>query len=447
MRNPPVGGDLTPTSSGGLRHFQAPARLGGGSALSRRRWVHLIPAPTRAYVSCRRAVLIPKEAFVRAAYAPGDQAQFDFTPISALLGGVLVVLQLFVMRLSYSGRLFARVSYRCDQPALFAGILEALVTFGGVPQEGVFDNATTAVVRVLRGRSREENAAFRAFCGAFALPIAFAAPAKGNEKGGVEGANRYVQNNFFTPFPAYASATELNAALAAFCEKDQYRQHSGHHETIAARFAREETALRALPLPLPRACIVRAAHINKFSEVVVATNRYSVPTRYAHRSAMVEVYDTRLRISVEDALVAEHPRATGRDQMFLDPRHFLELLARKHRAAANAAVFADGRLPKAFLELRQRYVNRDHGAGTKAWMSVIVLLHEHPVATVEAAIVHAMARGTDDPAAIALLVRQKSNPNRPDSLNLATHPKIPARIVEPVDLKAWSIAELAERAS
>jgi transposase len=177
----------------------------------------------RRYVANRRRILVPKEAFVRAVYAAGDQAQFDFTSVTVTIAGVLVTLQLFVMRLSYSGRLYARASWRCDQPALFTGILEALVTFGGVPKEALFDNASTAVTRVLRGRSRDENATFRSFCGALALPIAFAAPAKGNEKGGVEGANHYLQDNFFTPVPAFNSVADLNAALAALCEADQMR--------------------------------------------------------------------------------------------------------------------------------------------------------------------------------------------------------------------------------
>src|SRR5665213_2396359 len=31
----------------------------------------------RQYVAARRTVLVPREAFVRAAYAPGEQSQFD----------------------------------------------------------------------------------------------------------------------------------------------------------------------------------------------------------------------------------------------------------------------------------------------------------------------------------------------------------------------------------
>ncbi len=401
----------------------------------------------RRYVAGRRRNLVPKEAFVRATYSPAAQAQFDFTPVSALIAGVLVTLQLFVMRLSYSGRIFARASCRCDQPALFAGILEALVTFGGLPKEAVFDNASTAVKRVLRGRSRDENASFRAFCGALAFPIEFAAPGKGNEKGGVEGANHYLQDNFFTPPPTFASIADLNAALADFCEADELREHSVHHETIGARFAREEIALRSLPQPLPRPCVVRPVQINKFSEITLDTNRYSVPTQYAHRAAFVEIYDSRLRIIIGDCVVAEHPRAPGRGQFYLDPIHFLDLLAHKHRASHTATAFADGRLPDAFLTLRDRYLARSKGHASKSWMTVLLLLKEHSAEVVGAAIVQAMARGTDDPAAISLLLSQRSKPSTVGSLNLSAFPRVPREIVAPVDLNAYANAELVERAS
>lgn len=400
----------------------------------------------RRYVASRRQSLVPREAYVRAVYAPAAQAQFDFTPVDVMLAGVVVTLQLFVMRLSYSGRIFARASWRCDQPALFAGMLEALVTFGGVPFEGVFDNASTAVVRVLRGRSRDENETFRAFCGALAFPISFAAPAKGNEKGGVEGANHYLQDNFFTPVRDAASLAQLNMELADFCERDQDREHSLHHELIRERFAREDPALRTLPHPLPRPCVVRPAQANKFSEITLDTNRYSVPTRYAHRPALVEIYDDKLRIIIEKTMVAEHPRANGKGLMFLDPCHFLDLLAHKHRAAATAAVFADGRLPKAFLRLRERYITRDRYAGTKAWMNVVMLLREHPAATVDAAIDEAIARGTDDPAAIALLLRQRTQ-TRPMPIKFTAQPETPSQSVDRVDLRAWALDGLAERAS
>jgi len=84
----------------------------------------------REYVASRRERLVPKEAFVRAEYAPGDQAQFDFSPMRVMLGGIEQVVQVFAMRLSYSGSFFARASYRQDRPALFAGLLLMLLSYG-----------------------------------------------------------------------------------------------------------------------------------------------------------------------------------------------------------------------------------------------------------------------------------------------------------------------------
>lgn len=209
---------------------------------------------------------------------------------------------------------------------------------------------------------------------------------------------------------------------------------------------REATALRALPPVLPRACVVLPAQINKFSEITYQTNRYSVPTRYAHRMALVEVYDHRLRIIVEEHAVAEHPRAPGRDGLYLDPRHFLELLTHKHRAAMGAAVLADRRLPQAFLDLRARYLERDQRGATKAWMSVVSLLSEHPADVVAEVISHAMARGTDDAAAIALLLHQRTSATLVNAkLDLRAYPHVPAHLVEAIDLQAYD--ELAERAS
>ena len=250
----------------------------------------------RQYVAARRAVLVPREAFVRAAYAPGDQSQFDFSPMSVLLGGVVVVAQLFVVRLSYSGRFMARASMRCDQPSLFAGLLAGFTAFGGLTRMSIFDNASTAVTRVLRGRNRAENKAFTAFRGGLALHVAFAAPAKGNEKGGVEGVHGYIEDNFFRPMPSYADLDELNAALVVFCGASLSREHTTYHETIGDRFAREQPTLQALPMVLPRACVTKYARINKFAEVCFERDWYSVPTRWAHRNAVIEVYEQRLRI-------------------------------------------------------------------------------------------------------------------------------------------------------
>ena len=400
----------------------------------------------RKYVARRRALIVPKEAFIRAHYAPGDQAQFDFSPMTVMLAGVIVVVQVFSMRLSYSGRYFARASMRCDRPSLFTGLLAACTTFGGTPRRSVFDNATTAVKRILRGTSRTENDAFAAFRGALLLDVEFAAPAKGNEKGGVEGIHGYIEDNFFRPMPSFDSLDELNAALAEFCERDVARIQTGRDESIGTRFEHERKFLNPLPAVLARACVIENAHINKFAEVQFETNRYSVPTEFAHRHACIEVYEGRIRIIVADEVVAEHQRSFGRGQDFLDIRHYLDVLKYKHRAAETAAVLSDGRIPPELRALFDRYRLANPRSATKEWTKVLALLEFVSRDELAQTITHACACGTDDPDAIALLVMQRRAP----TVHAIAVERLPqsARVAnEPVSLSAYSLAKLVESAA
>jgi len=408
--------------------------------------LHVDERTLRKFVAFRRTLLVPKEAFVRALYAPGDQAQFDFSPMSVTVAGVLVVVQLFVMRLSYSGRTFARVSMRCDRPSLFTGLLEACQYFGGTPRSSLFDNASTAVSRILRGASRKENALFAEFRGGLMLDVRFAAPGKGNEKGGVEGIHGYIEDNFFRPTPAFEGLASLNAALLAFCDRDRLRTQAGQTETIGERFAHEAPLLGELPEILPRTCVVEAVRINKFAECNYETNRYSVPTRYAHRDAFLEVYEEKIRVIVGAEVVAEHRRHFGKNGRYLDVRHYLELLARKHRAAETALVLSDAQLPMEIRELLERYRASEGSTATKRWTKVLALLAEASVEELAQVITHAIACGTDDPNAIALLLRQRSS----KATAVIDEKRLPeaARITTPTpDLNGYALAALMETAA
>jgi transposase len=398
----------------------------------------------REYVAGRRREIVARAAFVRSLYGPADEMQFDFTPVKVMLSGVLTILQLFVARLSYSGKIFARVSLRADQPAIFAGLLGAVVHFGGVPKFGVFDNAKIAVTKVLHGRDREENKVFREFCGSLALAIEFAAPAKGNEKGGVEGSCGFVEDNFFRPIPECDCLESLNAALLQFCVQDEARRSSAHQETIGERFARERSKLRPLPPVLPAPCVRSIARANKFAEVIFQTNRYSIPSRWAQHDAIVEVFDERLRIIVGDQCVAEHRRCPGRNQTMLDVRHALDLLAFKHRSVEHAEIIAHGRLPAPFLTLRDRLYAEDRAYAGRRFVTVLSLLELYPVETVGECVAQALACGTIDPAAIALLARQRTAPIPPAATVLALRSPEGSRRPQ-TDLTRYSLEMLAER--
>src|ERR1035438_7471475 len=86
----------------------------------------------RIYVARRRLILHPKAAFIRQVYVPGDQVQYDFKDIRAVIAGDEAGLHLFTARLSYSTVWFGHCYRTEDRPALLDGILRSSVEFGGV---------------------------------------------------------------------------------------------------------------------------------------------------------------------------------------------------------------------------------------------------------------------------------------------------------------------------
>jgi transposase len=402
-------------------------------------------AALRKYVARRRRELNPKEAFVRAQHVPADQAQFDFSPMEVIIAGVLTVVHIFAMRLSYSGAFFARASYTEDRPALFAGLLGAIKFFGGLPRVAIFDNPKTAVQRVLRGRNRIENDQFRRFCGELALKVEFAAPRRGNEKGGVEGTMGYIEDNVFRPVPSYPSIEALNVELAHWCMANLSNMNSTHHELIGDRYDREKAALRQLPDRLPEPCILEYARVNKFQEVTVETNHYSVPSKYVGRHAIVEIYENSVSILVGDQRVAEHRRGRGKNEFILDPMHYIEVIARKHRSATRALAFADERLPQPLITLRDRLLERDGPTATKTWMEVLQLALKSSLTELGDATSIALASGTLDPEAIALILRQR-DARTAALLDLACHRGAPALQAQVVNLDAYRISALTEGA-
>lgn len=295
---------------------------------------------------------------------------------------------------------------------------------------------------MLRGRHRKVKAEFAAFTGSLAIDMQFAAPAKGHEKGGVEGAHGYVEDNFFRPMRSATSLEALNEELLAFSRTDREQRSVGDH-TVAARLEIERAALRALPEILPRPCIHEHVRVNKFSEVLCRTNRYSVPSRFVGRSATVELFANRVRIVVDGELAAEWPRLFGRNDAVLDPLHYLGPLKHKHRAVERAAVFNNERFPEALRALLKRLVQRDRDTAGKRFMRIIELLVHHRLSDVVTAVELACEQGVDDPAAIALLL-DPGSPATPQPLAFDLLPEA-AQIAAPqARLDGYVVADLKE---
>jgi transposase len=179
----------------------------------------------RGYVQRRRQQLglENREVFVPQTYEWGSEAQVDWYEAWAMLSGERVKLQVFEMRSMASGGAYHRAYFHVTQQAFLDAHQFAFAYFGGVFRTLRYDNLKSAVKKVLRGYRREETSRFIAFRSHWRFQSEFCNPARGNEKGGVEGEGGYFRRNHWVPLPEARDLDELNAYLERCCHEDQNR--------------------------------------------------------------------------------------------------------------------------------------------------------------------------------------------------------------------------------
>ena len=135
--------------------------------------------------------------------------------------------------------------------------------------------------------------------------------------------------------------------------------------------------------------------MDRFSQVTVRTNRYSVPVRLIGRRARVLLHASHLVIYDGRAQVARHERLPGKSGARLDLDHYLEALVRKPGALPGATALDQARAAGKFTPVHDAWwaaARKAHGdaAGTRALIEVLLLhrhmAHEHVVAGLAAAL-------------------------------------------------------------
>jgi transposase len=271
-------------------------------------------------------------------FDPGTDALVDWGEAVVIMKDEQKTVQLFVMRLSYSRRVFMMAFPTQKQESFFEGHVEAFKHFEGVPHRISYDNLKAAVQEVLRGKKRKEQRQFVAFRSHYLFESHYCTPGAGNEKGGVEHGVGYVRRNYMTPFLKVNSYQELNEKLRQSCLKDDERQVEGQATSIKAAWEEERSQLRPRPNDEIDYSRTLAVILNPYSQVVVETNRYSVPTDKRAKKLMVKLYPFRVEIyrPGEKEALAVHPRSYGHKEDIFDPLHYLPLLEKRPGALGYA---------------------------------------------------------------------------------------------------------------
>ena len=177
------------------------------------------------------------------------EAEVDWGTAWVRMNGQDRQVKLFCMRSRYSGKAFVR-AYPWERQEMFLdGHIRGFDWYGGVFPTLVFDNLKTAVKQILRGKGRVEQTRFTAFRAHYTFEARFCNPARGQEKGGVEGLVGFARRNFLVPVPEVTDFDELNAQLLERCGADDQRRIGGRSDdrTIGKRHGAERAYLLALP--------------------------------------------------------------------------------------------------------------------------------------------------------------------------------------------------------
>src|SRR5215207_3997099 len=387
----------------------------------------------KGYVRERRARV--REVFVPLAHPPGH-AQADFGEAVAVVGGVERKVHFFCLDLPHSDAGFVK-AYPAERLEAFCdGHNAAFAFFGGVPRSILYDNTRLAVARILGDGTRERTRGFAELRSHYPFLDRFGRPGKGNDKGKVEGLVGYARRNFLVPVPRVESLAALNAHLEARCRERQGARLRGHDESIGERLARDRAAMLPLPAAPYEACETRSARVSSLSLVRYRGNDYSVPVAYGHREVLVRGYVDTVVVACGAAVVARHPRSYGREDVLLEPLHYLPLLERKIGALDQAAPLAGWELPEPFLALRRLLEARLGKAGRREWVQVLRLLEVFSLEEVRAGVVEALRLGAIGFDAVKHLVLCRVE-RRPPRLDLEVYPYLPQARVATTSARAY----------
>ena len=294
--------------------------------------------------------------------------------------------------------------FPCErQQALFEGHIRAFEFYGGVFSTLIYDNLSTVVDKVLRGKDRKLHESFVKFKGYYSFEPRFCNPGQGHEKGGVEGLVGYARRNFMVPIPETKDLEELNQYLLEQCVAYGEHRMAGKEETVNELYEEEKQHL--LPLPdFPFSNLeTYAGKVDKYATVIVDKNHYSVPIRYAGLKVKMVGYVDHVDIYYGSKKMASHKRVYGNNKWQLEPFHYLELILMRPQAFESARPIKEWRKewPECLEKLLWHFCEKQgQSKGTKEFIKVLMLFKEHDKREVIPAVEEAVSANVSSSGAV-----------------------------------------------
>jgi transposase len=382
----------------------------------------------------------PAEAYLRLRTLKGEASQVDWGHFGHLtIGRARRPLMAFVMVLSYSRQIFLRFFLDARMENFLRGHAAAFSAWNGLSRVLLYDNLRSAVLE-RHGDAIRFHPTLLSFAAHYRFEPRPVAVGRGNEKGRVERAIRYVRDSFFAA-RWFSDLDDLNRHADEWCNGIAADRPCPENRDVTVREAFAEEAPHLLPLPdsaYPLSERV-AVKVGKTPYVRFDLNDYTVPHTKVQRILTVLADPDIVRIVDGSEVLACHPRSYDKGAQIEDPAHLQALVKDKHAARHHRGVDRLAAAVPSAQDLLQRAAERGDNLGTIT-ADLLRLLDHYGAAELDAAIQDALARGVPHPNAVRLALdrrREQRNAPPPIAIDLPDHVKTRDTTVRPHRLETY----------
>lgn len=253
---------------------------------------------------------------------PGEQAQFDWSPYTVLIGGKLTKVIVFNYILGFSRKRVYEASLTATQGSIFEALENSFYQTGGVPERVQTDNDKSFVTNSSR-ENFQWNKRYLQFAGHYGFKPSRSLPGHPWSKGKVEKPFEYLEDHFIKG-NQFFSFEDFLIRLKKFEREVNNQIHGTTHQRPDELFEKEKDSLS--PLPSSRYVDVKEQARKVTADCLISFdgNRYSVPWQFATREVWVKVskgyYLT--VYSSQNALIATHKLAITKGNVIINQDHY-----------------------------------------------------------------------------------------------------------------------------
>ncbi len=388
------------------------------------------------------------EAYLRLTTLPAEVGQVDWGHFGHLqIGRARRPLMAFVMVLAWSRQIFLQFFLDARMESFLRGHVAAFSAWNGLPRILLYDNLKSAVLE-RQGDAIRFHPTLLEFAGHYRFEPRPVAPARGNEKGRVERAIRYVRESFFAA-RTFADLGDLNVQAAQWCNGQ-----AADRLCPAARELRvREAFLQEQPQLVPRpdnpfvTDDVVAVNVGKTPYARFDLNDYSVPHIYVQRTVTIRATPERVRILDAATLLADHVRSYDRGAQIEDPTHISTLVAHKRQAREHRGANRLTRAVPASKELLIRAAVRGSALGSLT-LGLLRLLDRYGAKELQAAIEETLASGAPHPHSVRLALERRREARHappPVAIQFSDYVREKDAVVQPHQLDRYDTLTEADR--